>query len=228
MSSNSYLDQAEIKQIEQIIGYSFEDKELLRQCFTLASASEHNNERLEFLGDSVIQLCVSEILYRRLNRDEGDMTELRKKFVANEVMRPTVEGLGLDKYLRYAGKKENLGKKPIASLFEALTAGIYLDGGMPAAKKFIVEKLVKTQAEKLLEDKKSKQSNHKGALQEYLQGMGMPLARYGAAEKKGADHNPTFYVSVSAQGHTATGEGGSKTAAEQAAAKKLLEMLRNG
>lgn len=216
-----------VRQVEEIIGYSFRDKALLRRCFTLSSASEKNNERLEFLGDAVIEFCVSDELYRRMESDEGDMTELRKKFVSNDVLRATVERLGLEKYLLYAGRRENVGKKPIASLFEALAAGIYLDGGMPAAKAFIQEKLIRHEAEKIFGGGR-KDANYKGMLQEYLQGAGVPRAEYTLLEKTGPDHRPLFRVKASAQGLTGTGEGGSKTEAEQAAAKEILERLAKG
>ncbi len=214
-------------EIEGIIGYSFRDKALLRQCFTLSSASERNNERLEFLGDAVIGFCVAEMLYLRSEEDEGDMTERRKKFVANDVLRAAVERLGLEKYLLHAGGREAVGKKPVASLFEALAAGIYLDGGMPAAKAFIADKLMKPEAKRASGEARSG-VNHKGMLQEYLQGAGMPRAEYQLLEKSGPDHRPFFRVRASAQGRSGTGEGGSKAAAEQAAAEKLLESLRNG
>lgn len=227
MKSNRTLGDIQTEEIEKIIGYCFKDKQLLSQCFTLASASKKNNERLEWFGDAVVDFCVSEILYSKSNEDEGGMTELRKEFVKDDVLRPAVERLGLDKYLIYEGKKQNLGEKPVASLFEAVVGGIYIDGGMKAAKKFIVEKLVKPQAEKLLGNKR-KQNNYKGVLQEYLQGMGMTRAQYVLTERQGPDHCPVFTVKAEAQGRMATGKGGSKTAAEQAAAKKLLETLRKG
>ncbi len=214
------------EEIEKIIGYSFRDKALLKRCFTLSSASGSNNERLEFLGDAVIELCVSEMLYLRSGEDEGDMTELRKKFVANSVLRATVERLGLERFLLFSGKRENIGKKPVASLFEAVAAGIYLDGGMSAARQFITDKLIRFEREKILGDGGSK--NYKGMLQEYLQGAGMPRAEYELLEKTGPDHRPVFRVRASAQGRSGTGEGGSKAEAEQAAAKKVLESLRNG
>ena len=228
MSTDLTFSPEQLHAVESILGYSFKDKKLLEQCFTLASASRVNNERLEFLGDSVMQFVVSDILYRRLKGDEGDMTELRKAFVSNEVLWSVVEEMDLKRYIRYSGKQQNLGKKPVASLFEAIIAGIFLDGGLRAAKKFIVEKLVKVRSEKLFKTKLAQEKNFKGVLQEYLQGKGQPRAVYQLIQKSGPDHNPTFLVSVKTQSHQATGTGNSKTAAEQAAAKKLLESIRQG
>lgn len=226
MNGNSSFAEKEIAEIEKIIGYVFNDKTLLKRCFTLASASEDNNERLEFLGDAVIELCISEILYRRLDEDEGDMTEIRKRFVSNDSLRPTAERLGLDKYLIYAGKRDNIGKKPIASLMEALAAGVYLDGGAEAAKKFVTGTLLNGDENKLF-SRRQRTTNPKNALQEYL-ATERKTPVYSEAKKTGPDHRPSFAVTVTAKGVSATGEGGSKTAAEQSAAKKLLELLRDG
>ncbi len=205
----------QIKEIEKIIGYKFKDKELLKQCFTLSSASNVNNERLEFLGDAVIELYVSETLYRQGGKDEGGMTEQRKKFVSNDALYQTVKSLRLDEYIVYAGKEENLGKKPIASLFEAVAAGIYLDGGMPKAKEFIMDKLMYAET-----------INYIGRLQEYLQKRGGELAKYAQLSRTGRDNAPTFTFEASARGYVATGTGASKQQAKQAAAKELLEKLK--
>ena len=220
------LTDAELDEIEKIIGYAFADRQLLRRCFTHSSVSaENNNERLEFLGDAVIELCVSEELYRRSGEDEGDMTEWRKKFVANDVLRPAAERLGLHRYFIFSGKKENLGKKPVASLFEALAAGIYLDGGMPAAKAFVREKLIRAELLARRAEAGAAKKDYKSRLQEYMQGRGLPRAEYLDPEKSGPDHRPVYRARVIAQGIEEAGEGGSKAAAQQVAAKKILERL---
>ena len=226
MSERRALTDAELDEIERIIGYTFSERRLLRRCFTHASASEEsNNERLEFLGDAVIELCVSEELYRRLEENEGDMTERRKKLVSNGVLRSVCERLGLDRYLVFSGRQENLGKKSLASLFEALAAGIYLDGGMPAAKGFIHKKLIGAELCIGRTGSAAAGKDYKSRLQEYLQGRGLPRAEYPDPEKSGPDHRPVYRARVIAQGMEETGTGGSKAEAEQAAAKKILERL---
>ncbi len=225
MKTNRVLNDRDISEIENIIGYTFKNKKLLAQCFTLSSASPQNNERLEWFGDAVVDFCVSELLFLKSKEDEGGMTALRSEFVKDAVLRPAVERLNLQKYLVYSGTKQNVGDKPVASLFEALAGGIYVDGGMTKAKKFIVEKLVKPQAEKLF---KIKPVNFKGVLQEYLQSKGLLRAEYVLKDKSGPDHKPTFTVCATAQGYSVCGTGSSKAKAEQAAAQKLLEKLRNG
>lgn len=210
------LDDDRVGEIEKIIGYSFADKSLLRRCFTLSSASaERNNERLEFLGDALIEAFVSGFLYLETNDSEGAMTKRRQEIVSNGELKKATERLGLHRYLLYSGTTCNVGVKPIASLFEAVTAGIYLDGGYIPAKRFV--------SENLLFGRDSEEVNYKGALQERLQKSGFPLAKYILSEKSGADHHPTFTVTVRSVLGEAVARGASIKAAEQAAAKLLLE-----
>lgn len=220
------LSAEEISEIGAILGYEFRDKDLLCECFTLSSASgESNNERLEFLGDAVIELCVSDALYRTEECGEGDLTELRKQFVSNDALRSVTEQMGLQKYMLYEGRRENLGKKPVASLLEAIVAGIYLDGGIGAAMVFVSEKLFEGRKRQLRSARAAAAVNYKGILQEYLQGRGMSRAEYVTVNKSGPDHCPTFFVRATAQGAEAYGAGGSKAEAEQAAARSLYGLL---
>lgn len=221
-----WLSPEEISEIEGILGYEFRDKGLLCRCFTLSSASgECNNERLEFLGDAVIEFCVSDALYRTEECGEGDLTELRKKFVSNDALRSVTEQMGLRKYMLYEGRRENLGKKPVASLLEAIVAGIYLDGGIGAAMDFVSERLLEGRKRLLQGAKEAAAVNYKGILQEFLQGRGMPRAEYVTVSKSGPDHCPSFLVCAKAQGAEAYGSGGSKAEAEQAAARSLYGLL---
>jgi ribonuclease-3 len=201
----------------------------LDQCLTLSSASDRNNERLEFLGDAIVEMCTSEGIYRYTDANEGGMTKIRQAFVSNAALYRAVRRMGLDKYLVYTGTKQNIGMKPIASLFEAVTAGIYLEGGLEAARVFVTEKLLFYEAMPFL--KKNipiDANNYKGILQEYLQSKGHSRAEYITLGKKGPDHCPTFEVEVRAEGLSAVGVGDSKPKAQQLAAMKLLEQLKAG
>ena len=209
-----------IKEIENKIKYTFQNKALLKEAFTHSTyANVHggkDNERMEYLGDAVLQLVVTEWQYSRYARaDEGKMTSQRQKFVCEEALDEAVRALGLQKYLLVSGGKANVGKKTISSLFETVIAAIYLDGGYDAAKKFIV-KYVR------LEEQASP-VNHKGALQEFLQSKKEQPPTYETA-KTGKDNAPTFVAKAEAMG-LAAGEGGSKREAEQQAARALLEKL---
>ena len=211
----------ELKESEKRIGYTFRNKELLITAFTHSTyANVHggeDKERLECLGDSVLQMVVAEALYFRKEKDralrEGEMTVLRQMMVRKEALLDAVERLGLKDFLLIEGGAANVGDKTVSSLFETVTAAIYLDSGYRAAKKFISDNLV-FRVER----------NFKGELQELLQKRGEHTPRY-VLEKEGKDNNPLFVCHATASGVQAEGSGKSKAAAEQAAAKKLLEIL---
>lgn len=211
-----------VKEIERRIGYTFSDKSLLTACFTHSSyANEHgteSNERLEFLGDALLGFFAAEKLYGE-GGDEGQMTFRRQELVSERPLRECVERAGLDGFLLHAGR-EVPGGKAVSSLFEALIAGIYLDGGIEKARAF---------AEKMLgpvSQDAGDVRNYKGELQEFLQARGLEKAVYRVALREGAPHMPTFTVEASAAGQSALGRGGSKAAAEKQAAKALLIRLQ--
>lgn len=211
-----------IKEIENKIGYTFQDKDLLRVAFTHSTYANayggKDNERMEYLGDAVLQLVVTEWQFARYERaEEGEMTRQRQKYVCEEALDEAARGLGLQKYLLVAGGKANVGRKTVSSLFETVVAAIYLDGGYDAAKAFIVKYgRLETQ---------SVSTNYKGALQELLQSKGEQPPVYKTV-KSGKDNAPTFVATAIAMGETATGEGGSKKEAEQQAAERLLAVLQ--
>lgn len=220
------IDLTIVNEVEEIIGFVFRDKELLRQCFTLSSVSEtKNNERLEFLGDAIIEMCVSEAIYHNSSAPEGPMTKVRQTFVSNAALKSAIERMDLAKYMRYVGTESNLGSKPIASLFEALVAGIYLEGGLEAARVFITEKLLAYESLPYINGTSNSQVNYKGLLQEYLQAKKLPMVKYSLLEKQGPDHAPTFLVEAASGDHKAIGKESSKSHAEMIAAKNLLEIL---
>lgn len=212
------------REIEEKIGYAFRDKSLLRLAFVHSTWSNahggENNERLEFLGDAVLELIVSERLYRFGFRgralNEGEMTDARQRLVSQKAIAGAVGRLELGKYLLFEGGAANIGEKTTASLFESVVAAIYLDpgGGYPAAEKFVSEHL-----------ELSGEENYKKRLQELLQGKTGEMPEYFEIKKAGEDHAPTWSVLVRAAGLTAGGEGKSISAAEQEAAKKMLGLL---
>ncbi len=205
--------------IEDIIGYVFQDKALLRRCFIHSSyGNEHkgieNNERLEFLGDSVLELVFTEKLYFE-GEDEGFMTAKRQKLVSDETLEKTVKNLGLDKYVLFGGGKQNLGKKAIPSLMEAIIAGIYLDGGYEKAREFILKNITVS----------ADSVNYVGKLQEYMQGEGKSLPEYECIERSGVDNSPVFTFKVTADGESAIAKGESKKSARMLAARNLYRKL---
>lgn len=209
------------EKIEEKIGYYFKDKALLQEAFTHSTyVNIHggkDNERLEYLGDAVLQLVVTEWQYTRRQRaEEGELTRERQKLVCEDALLEAVQALDLQEYLLVSGGKANVGKKTVSSLFETVTAAIYLDGGYAAAKEFILAhgKL----------DEKSVSANYKGLLQEALQKRGEQPPCY-KIEKSGMDNAPVFRATATAAGLSAQGKGGSKKEAEQEAAKAFLDKL---
>lgn len=201
-----------ISEAEKAIGYTFKDKSLLKRALTLASASEDNNQLLEFFGDAILEFIVSERIFRE-ESSEGALTERRKNLVADSALTPVSEKLGLDKLLIRA-KKDNFNKKAIPSAYEAVVAAIYLDGGMDAAKKFVLG---------TLDFKKVKGvNNYKGALQELLQSKGEKPPEY-INKDIGTPQKHRFSVTVKLFGRKFTGEAESIKNAEQLAAKKALD-----
>ncbi len=204
-----------VEYAQQAIGYRFKDIALLKACFTHKSysnvyPSEQNNERLEFLGDSVIQLCVSEALFHASKADEGKLTARRQSYVSQTALEAACKRAGLMEFLRYSGGEGNVGGKTLSNLFEAVVAGIYLDGGMNAARAFLRRFLTEREV-----------VNYKQLLQEYLQARGYGLPDYRCVEEDGG-----FSCTVAATGKQGTGNGENKQAAEQSAAQSLYEILR--
>jgi len=195
-------------EIENKIGYAFFNKSLLKQCFVHSSyTNEHknepNNERLEFLGDAVLELIFTEKLYNEGN-SEGDMTSRRQKLVSDASLNETAKRLNLEKYLLVGGGEHNVGKKAVPSVVEALIAGIYLDGGYNKAREFALKNISPVGGQ-----------NYVGALQELMQSSGKPLPEY------------SLIVEASADGRKAEGSGSSKKQARMQAAKNLYCLIKN-
>ena len=205
-------------EIEEKLGYEFADKDLLKIAFTHSTYANNvggkDNERMEYLGDAVLQLVVTERQFLTSNADEGSLTRARQKLVCEDALYDAVKRLKIEKYLLISGGKSNVGKKTVSSLYETALAAIYLDGGYEKAKAFVVKTL--------LDGSSACEDNPKGKLQEFLQSKGWALPVY-ESKKTGKDNAPVFECKVSAQGKTAYGEGGSKRQAEQNAARALLD-----
>lgn len=201
-------------QAEEAIGYAFRDGELLKACFTHSTFSNvfggRDNERLEFLGDSVVQLYITEKLYKESGADEGKLTDKRQKFVSQKALESAERRAGLMRFLRRSGGESNLGGKTPSNLFEAVVAGIYLDGGMAPAARFLERYLTEAETE-----------NYKSILQEYVQERAKQPPEY-RTEEKGGEHICT----VRALGVSASGAGSRNKEAEMRAAQALYEILK--
>jgi len=204
-------------ELEKKIGYVFANKTLLETALTHSSYGRAHgvpdNERLEYLGDAVLQLVVSEKQYFERVSSEGSMTKTRQGIVSKQPLKLAIEKMGVAKYLRFVGKEDNVGGKTISSLYESLLAAVYLDGGLEAARAFLVRHPIEIEREI--------SANYKGDLQEFLQKQGKDLPVY-TFEKRGKDNAPTYWCVATAEGCRGEGVGTTKRAAEQLAAKQLL------
>ncbi len=231
---------------EERIGYSFKDKTLLRTCFTHSSYShEHsckNNELLEFFGDSILGFVVTEYLFSKYpGESEGILTVYKQQIVSRKPLAQAIVRLGLNDYILYGeGEKRNTPEHHEAScenLYEALVAGIYLDGGEDEARNFIKRTLLnrfkpekKSAAEEIPRASQStKSENYKGRLQEYVQKNKLGEIAYREIGKTGPAHDPVFTVAVYVDGKKFGEAGGKKKSeAEQNAAAIALGKLSGG
>lgn len=209
-------------EVERKIGYTFHNKELLKTAFTHSTYSNsvgvESNERMEFLGDSVLQLAVTEWLYfGDKNANEGKLTAKRQKLVCKDALDSAVDGLGIWEHLLSVGSEYNVKGKAKSSLFEAVTAAIYLDGGYNEAKNFILRH------GNLRFDVRTE--NHIGALKEFLEKRGEKEAQE-EWEKTGSDNSPWFKCTLFAMGESAKGDGRTKREAKATASARLLWELK--
>ena len=226
----------DISSVENKIGYVFKDKMLLRKCFTHSSyANEHgaeDNELLEFFGDAVLQFVVTEHLYKNSKGDEGDLTRIRAEIVSKVPLLEMVRKLGIDQDILLGngqGHSTNSTDKMYSSLYETVVAGIYLDGGIKEAKKFIEKTLINEYLKKPKKtvNKVNVNEDYKSQLQEYVQKTKIGSIGYETLYKIGPDHKPEFKIAVLLNGSKiAEAKGGSKKEAEFVGAKKALAKLK--
>ena len=209
----------------EALGYTFHDEALLRRALTHPSAGREDNQRLEFLGDAVLQYLMSDKLYRAHPGDrEGSLTHMRALLVCEAALSPIAEKLGIGEALVMDRGEELTGgrTKPsvLCDAMEAVLAAVYLDGGMEAARE-VVERCWPGEDEvaRPLQDAK-------GALQEVLQRDGGESPTYEIIGQSGPPHNPVFEAAVYWNGKLlAKGEGKTKKQAEQAAALKAMRAI---
>ena len=219
----------ELQKIEKEIGYIFKDKELLKNALTHTSYAYENhvnsNEKLEFLGDSILEFISSKYLYNNFPKlSEGEMTKVRATIVCEESLYKIAKKHNFSDFL-LLGKSELTSHKEVrpaimADSVEAVIAAIYFDGGLDEAEKFIVENL-KDEAQ--VASQHVGQKDYKTVLQEKLQIHGDVHIEYTIIKEEGPDHDKQFTAKVSCNGKDlAIGKGKSKKSAEMEAARKAL------
>ena len=223
---------ADIKQFEEVIGYHFKNEKLLRQALTHSSyANERHmkkhsdNERLEFLGDAVLEIISSDFLYRNYpDKPEGELTKLRASIVCEPTLALCTKEISLGDYLLLGNGEDQTGgrerKSILSDALEAVIGAIYLDGGFANAKEFVLKYiLTDIEHKQLFYDSKT-------ILQEVVQGEHASLT-YELTDESGPDHNKSFTVEAHIDNVClGVGSGHTKKAAEQEAAYRALLKIR--
>lgn len=218
--------------LEAALGHVFNTPALLERALTHPSyAADHNNrvlhyERLEFLGDAVLQLVVSEMIFLRFHQEkEGDLAKRRAALVCGETLAEIARAMHVGKYLRLGNSEESCnGRHNPANLenaLEALIAAIYMDGGLEPARKFIEKYFTP-----VMDSKKSPPKDAKTALQEWTQSHNLPLPEYVVVSQTGPAHAPEFTMELRVEGQEAVrAKASNKKLAERTAASMLCDAL---
>lgn len=219
-----------LERLSRALGYAFSEPELLDVALRHRSAGAMHNERLEFLGDSVLNFVIAAALYRRFpTATEGTLSRMRASLVKGDTLAEIARELELGAYLHLgSGELKSGGFRRgsiLADAFEAVIGAVYEDGGIDAAQalvlRFFESRLDESRPAMTLKDPKTR-------LQEFLQGRGRPLPEYRVADVQGQAHNQTFTVECLVDGlpEPSRGRGSSRRKAEQSAAEQALERLQ--
>jgi ribonuclease-3 len=218
---------SELGALEERLGYRFANGELLAQAVTHRSHGVVHNERLEFLGDAVLNCTIAQLLFQKFARlNEGDLSRLRANLVKQQSLAEIAERLELSQFLRLGeGERKSGGfRRPsiLADTLEAAVGAVFVDRGFEAARE-VITRLFEPVLKSV--DPKTLGKDSKTLLQEFLQGKRLPLPLYSVVETRGAAHNQEFEVecSVPKLDIGVRGSGRSRRAAEQSAAKLALE-----
>lgn len=218
-----------VENFQQSLSHRFANLELLKQALTHRSAEKTNNERFEFLGDSLLGFVVAELLYQEFpSASEGELSRMRSSMVSKPALAAIARQLELGSFLRLGSGERNSGGAARDSILsdavEAIIAAIYLDGGIDACKKQVrAWAFAQINVQNTLKESK----DPKTQLQELMQAKGLALPQYEVVKVEGVAHDQTFTISCSVASleNTQLGIGRSKRAAEQEAAAKLLTEL---
>jgi ribonuclease III len=251
---NTTVMKAGLATLESALGHTFEHPEMLERALTHSShaheeakaagqegaAEKVDNEQFEFLGDAVLGLVTSQLLFERFPTfHEGQLSKLKAHLVSAEHLVSVATRLDLGQYLRLGRGEERSGGRAKGTLLsdalEAVIAAMYLDAGLEKTRQFIIDHILKSELELITAEGESEFSlaDYKSALQELLQSSGRQQPVYATVKEEGPDHRKTFTVEarIFIQGqskpeYVARAEGGTKKKAEQLAAKQALEHLR--
>jgi ribonuclease-3 len=222
-------------ELERKLGYSFRNLKLLERALThrsyLHSPDNQDlraNERLEFLGDSVLGLVTSQFLFENFpDKSEGELTKLKSTLVSEANLSRIAKSISVGKYLNLSEEEDKSGGRErnsiVSDAYEAVIGAVFLDGGLAPVGKIIQNQILKRYLEITTDQTLH---NYKGELLEYMQALGLGLPRYDVLEERGPDHQKRFTISVSVKGKKlGQGAGKSKKKAEQKAARMALENI---
>jgi len=243
------MQQQEISAFEQALGHRFQRPELLEQALTHSSHAHESeardqqgsadNEQLEFLGDAVLGFVTSQTLFERFPHfQEGELSKMRAHLVSARHLVRIANQLDIGRYLLLGKGEEKSGGRSKSALLvdalEAVLAAMYLDAGIEAPRRFIVQQILEPELQRLQSEGEGglPVTDHKSALQEYLQGAGRPQPLYTVVKEQGPEHNKLFTVEVRVRpsqngdaDYFTRGEGPTKKRAEQRAAQLALAEL---
>jgi len=224
------ITQHSYKALFNVLGYQFSDTKLLEQALTHRSANKHHNERLEFLGDAVLGLCIAQLLYEKFPlQAEGKLTRMRSNLVKGDTLADIAREIELGALIKLGtGEMKSGGRRRdsiLADAVEAVLGAIYLESGLEATeaciKKLFASRIASLDPNVQIKDSKTQ-------LQEYLQSRQLPLPHYEVIDVTGEDHAQTFEVrcSVESLKKSEIAHGRSRRIAEQKAAKNMLVMIQ--
>ena len=229
------MPEPDLDLLETALGHRFKDKSLLERSLTHSSRAHEkgtpgaDSESLEFLGDAVLSLVVSRMLFTRMGASQvGDLARARAHLVSETNLAIKARALNLGDHLRLGrGEERGGGRKKeslLADVYEAVLGAVFLDGGLAAAEALIERDFTEQVA--MLGSAEGAVQDFKTDLQEALQAVGLPVPKYRVASESGPDHRKSFRVEVIVSGRViARGTGSSKKAAEQQAAKKAIRRI---
>lgn len=225
MCLNKHMRTEQLQDLEVLLGHAFRDREFLLNALSHSSIKNEDrpsNERLEFLGDSVLGLIVSDALYRRFPDDEGTLTRIKSQAVSRATLQRVATAMGLDRFI-LVGKgvlKREIPASLLGNLFEAIVGAIYLDAGLAAARKFCLRHL-DIVVEEIVEDRAEK--NYKSMLQHYCQRELGAVPSYRVLREAGPAHSRAFDVAVMVNGKEyGRARAQSKKEAEQGSARAAM------
>lgn len=226
------LSEERLSKFEGIIGYQFQDRRWLRAALTHSSYSmEHpgkttDYERLEFLGDAVLELCVSKMLFETYHWSEGKLTKTRAKIVCEASLSYVARELSFGEFILMSYGEEKTGGRErnsiLCDVVESVIGAVYQDGGLEAAQS-LIERLILSRVDEIPE---RQQGDYKSALQELVQSQGKQTPEYRVVAEEGPPHNRVFVTELWMDGHmVCRAEGKSKKLAAQRAAETALKQM---